>query len=62
MEGFSPKEKLEVKPCPFCRTKQNLSIGRTTRWWISCDTQNCGAEGPHRKTKKAAIEAWNTRL
>ena len=62
MIGFSPKEKLVIKRCPFCGTKENLDIGRTRVWWISCLSKNCGAEGPIRKTRKGAIEAWNTRF
>jgi len=62
MEGFSPREELRVKVCPFCGSKENLDLGHTTKWWISCQSKNCGAEGPTQKTRKNAIEAWNTRF
>ena len=57
----------ELRECAFCKEERpedggstyGLSLGRTRVWWVSC--LSCGAEGPHAKTRKAAIAAWNTR-
>lgn len=56
----------ELKPCPFCGTKEglnNLLVGRFAReiWSVGCFSVRCGCEGPLRKTKSGAIQAWNRR-
>ena len=53
----------ELKPCPFCVSKNIVDHGEKNTW-INCI--NCGAEGPLRgddlwETKADAIEAWNRR-
>jgi Lar family restriction alleviation protein len=52
----------ELKPCPFCGSK-NIEITGRDKCWIRCN--NCGCEGPTPAnlwpTDMEAIEAWNMR-
>ena len=45
--------------CPFCGS-HNATVKFSGKWgyFVSC---RCTAVGPSRKTREAAIEAWNTR-
>ena len=65
---------MKLKPCPFCgridklkvwKTEQYLDGGVIENWRVSCnmegDETGCGGTGGVRRTKKEAIEAWNTR-
>lgn len=50
--------------CPFC-SSTNVEIGRKLNdlvegWNVWC--RLCFAEGPIKKTRKAAIDAWNNRF
>lgn len=54
----TPKEALELKPCPFCGGT-NTSAADTGVHWVACNS--CDAEGPIRDTGHEAIAAWNTR-
>lgn len=54
---------INLKPCPFCGSKNLVDHGEINTW-ISCE--DCGAEGPLRRddlweTKAEAAEAWNRR-
>ena len=54
------------KRCPFCGVGvasiccHGLSDD-SDYWWVACDDERCGAEGPGRPTRDEAISAWNTR-
>ena len=48
----------KLLPCPFC-TSTNIFLGKTRRWWVSCD--GCGCDGPHSGSAKGAANAWNDR-
>lgn len=60
----------KLKPCPFCGSKAEFSVGKTgdgKDWhYIECD--DCGAVGPrvnyadhNIQVKEANAEAWNGR-
>jgi Lar family restriction alleviation protein len=48
----------ELKPCPFCGNKDQDAFICDGR--VIC--YKCGAIGPLKKTKEAAIAAWNNRI
>jgi Lar family restriction alleviation protein len=53
-------------PCPFCGSSQRLEMLNNgdpadTFYWIACDEDECGAEGPARQTEADAEAAWNKR-
>jgi hypothetical protein len=50
----------ERKPCPFCLSKSEIHAG-PAQAWVACRKPSCGAEGPVRNTKRAAVRAWNYR-
>jgi hypothetical protein len=58
-----------LKPCPFCGAKESTDKGATGVWFwrlgengpwlVECE---CGARSHYKiKSRKAAIEVWNTR-
>ena len=50
----------ELKPCPFCGSKNCLYIEREVEaWFIYCC--NCHTSGPWTQDKQEAIEVWNKR-
>ena len=49
----------KLKPCPFCGEQRDLHIVRAISTEVRC--ANCGAEGPNRWSKRAAISGWNNR-
>ena len=58
----------ELKPCPFCGSKevytQTFTIGGISNNWlwnVKCTEQGCFAEGPICNSEKEAISAWNRR-
>lgn len=72
--GKESKVGMKLKPCPFCgridklkvwKTEQHLKNGVIENWSVSCsaagDETGCGGTGGTRRTKKEAVEAWNTR-
>lgn len=48
----------ELKPCPFCGSK-NLCLIRNSWYWVQCN--NCLAEIGVQESEKDAIEKWNRR-
>jgi len=70
-------KKVELKPCPFCGKPAEVvadlvDLKRTENegmlhekevrvWWVECNADKCWTSGPHRRSKRAAIRAWNNR-
>ena len=56
----------ELKPCPFCETKENgdgkirMSIAESSEGYFSVVCW-CGGSGPLMESKRTALEAWNAR-
>lgn len=50
--------KIELKPCPFCGSK-NVSINGLSISWIECN--ECEMETKQYETREEAIKSWNTR-
>ena len=51
----------ELKPCPFCGSKQvDVRKGKYL-WWVECGNADCCGNGGGSKYKKEAIERWNRR-
>lgn len=56
----------DLTPCPFCGDRSSLTDiddGKSpVLWRVECDDdQDCGAQGPVRADREAAIAAWNQR-
>lgn len=55
-----------LEPCPFCQTEENedgkirMSVAKGSEGYFSVVCW-CGGSGPIMESKRAAIEAWNTR-
>jgi hypothetical protein len=57
------QEKTELKPCAWCQSAAIplVQTGATlSEWFLEC--RDCGACGPTRDNREAAIAAWNTRV
>ena len=52
--------KTKLRPCPFCGETTDLTTNAISGVRVTCDC--CGAEGPSRKTVKAARSGWNDRI
>ena len=54
-----------LKPCPFCGAEGKLFShemdGKTTIWWVQCQSSHCLARRQVRDSKAAAVTAWNDR-
>ncbi len=52
----------ELKPCPFCGEKLNLTYDGLLSeiYWIRCG--ECYTTGPTKDTTEEAIKAWNWRV
>ena len=56
----------ELKPCPFCETKENgdgkiqMSIAESSEGYFSVVCW-CGGSGPLMESKRTALKAWNAR-
>lgn len=48
----------KLKPCPFCGSN-DLDIERKCLFFVTC--YKCDCEGPAKKDKEEAIDAWNKR-
>ena len=55
----------KLKPCPFCRKKASIQdcsyFGSAPAWCVMCDNPKCFAYTEAFKTKKEAVECWNSR-
>nr|DAR30056.1 MAG TPA: restriction alleviation protein [Caudoviricetes sp.] len=49
----------ELKPCPFCGSK-NIRMWNTSTPWVSC--RDCFANTACGTTREEAIENWNRRV
>ena len=45
--------------CPWCKSKNVKAYVGMHHCWVECLSKNCMADGPMRKTRDAAIAAWN---
>jgi len=50
----------ELKPCPFCGSTK-LDVVLDEIYYVTCDTEACGADGPYSANRERAIEKWNRR-
>lgn len=51
-------DKVELKPCPFCRQlPMKRKFEDTQIWFVKCDTIKCAQSG----MPWLAIDKWNTR-
>ena len=50
----------ELKCCPFCGAKPNVSFGRDGECYINC--LRCGSSHVCDWTEKEAAERWNKRI
>lgn len=50
----------ELKPCPFCGSKDLELLGHFSIRWVACNS--CYAESGSYDTDEEAIEAWNRRV
>ena len=52
----------ELKPCPFCGGKAELSRFQEAEcYWVSCNTQGCEIEIACHPCSASAKKTWNTR-
>lgn len=53
----------ELDVCPFCGS-ENVIVDKfgASSFCGSCENEQCGALGPDRPTREAAVIAWNTRV
>ena len=59
-------KKLEPSPCPYCGSEPGIDltsyIDGVVWYWVECDLEKeHGCYGPQRRTRLAAINAWNAR-
>ena len=48
-------------PCPFCGAPPLATDVIEGRYRVICDSESCGATGPHAASHAAAVRAWNRR-
>lgn len=55
----TPKEKLQIRNCPFCSSDscEVNSFVDSDRYYVECNS--CGAKGPNIDSEKQAILDWN---
>ena len=52
----------ELKPCPFCGTKNaHLRVNLDHFYYVLCEKDGCHVRTDGHLNKEAAIEAWNRR-
>ena len=52
-------KEIELKPCPFCEGKAEITSYHNAVIFVQCT--DCYATFPHFDSKEEAIEAWNRR-
>lgn len=57
-ETMSPREKVELKSCPFCGGVASLHYGMG-EFWVRCD--DCGSSGSMSSRRDRAERDWNDR-
>lgn len=60
---MTPREKVELKPCPFCGGDAVAGSNFDNDHYVMCgaDCDKCGGMVGYMKTEMAAIENWNRR-
>lgn len=60
---MTPREKVELKPCPFCGGDAVAGSNFDNDHYVMCgaDCDRCGGMVGYMKTEMAAIENWNRR-
>lgn len=60
---LTPREKIELKPCPFCGGEAFAGSNFDNDHYVMCgaDCDKCGGMVGYMKTEMAAIENWNRR-
>jgi|GEM_PF-5797692 len=60
---LTPREKVELKPCPFCGGDAVAGSNFDNDHYVMCgaDCDKCGGMVGYMKTEMAAIENWNRR-
>ena len=60
---LTPREKVELKPCPFCGGEAVAGSNFDNDHYVMCgaDCDRCGGMVGYMKTEMAAIENWNRR-
>lgn len=52
----------EIK-CVFCKHECNMAENADgSRYWVQCDSTECSAEGPVKKTRDEALSAWEAAM
>lgn len=61
--SLTPREKVELKPCPFCGGEAVAGSNFDNDHYVMCgaDCDKCGGMVGYMKTEMAAIENWNRR-
>lgn len=65
MSSITIEESIpDMKPCPFCKAdgmiiESHHLIG--DKYYAACNGDGCGATGPNKATREAALIAWNIR-
>lgn len=60
--GLQKNAEFNLKPCPFCGGKAEVSRPDEEHWHVICMNCPCSVGRFWYWKKKDAIKAWNTRL
>ena len=60
LQPTQASEGQELLPCPFCGSTK-LDVVLDEIYYVTCDTEACGADGPYSANRERAIEKWNRR-
>lgn len=54
---------MKIACCPHCgSSKVNVCRTNEDACWIECADERCGAQTASRKTRRGAIDVWNSRM
>lgn len=60
--GFIKHKEPELKPCPFCGSKNiHVYAKNSDGYWYMVECSSCGSRSASHHDKKSAIETWNKR-